>query len=408
MLFERVQVSVFRATAFFQIIRNFSRFGHIAAYVRHLTIRSAWDTSNLSASQASFLLQEGRRLGLSPLTDHPPDLVSDPVESKAILIDVLLCQVPAVRKLDVFLSQYLYLHEGVAPSVLSYTARLPDSYVLGSLQHIKLHSRSPNLSTDSFNRVSLTALLRHALAVTRLQVGFCDSNTPQGQGIIKNLLPELRDLHLFEGLAPDLTSVAKFCPRLQRFRIGAGAMASPSIGHFMSGYTAIMPGRDSTLNALLPLSTTLQDLDIDGSGLAILDIRAVSDMARFSGLRSLRWIFLRWPDGDNAMLLDKLPPAIESLCLEGKDMPVYDIGVLLRKRLRSGQLPGLRRFRYLLGYTELEPGMAETVAGLFEGTGVDCSPASLADDGGISTEARYFLWPEEREEEVEAESEDGD
>jgi len=98
------------------------------------------------------------------------------------------------------------------------------------------------------------------------------------------------------------------------------------------------------------------------------------------------------------MLLDKLPPAIESLCLGGEDMPIYDIGVLLRERLRSGQLPGLRRFRYLLVHTELEPGMAETVARLFEGTGVDCSPASLADDGGISTEAGYFLWPEEREE----------
>lgn len=394
LLFERVQVSVFRATAFFQIIRHFSRFGHVAACVRHLTVGSAWDTSNLSASQASFLLQEGRRLGLSPLPNYPPDLASNPVESKAILVDVLLCQVPALRKLDLFLSQYL--HEGVASSVLSYTTRLPDSYILGSLRHIKVHSRSPNWSANSFNRVSFTALLRHTPAVTCLQVGYCDGNAPQG--IIQNLLPKLQDLHLFEGLAPDLASVAKFCPHLQRFRIEAGATASPSIGHFMSSYTAIIPGRDSALNALLPLSTTLQDLNIDGSGLAILDIRAVSDMARFSSLRSLRWIFLRWPDGDNAMLLDKLPPAIESLCLGGEDMPIYDIGVLLRERLRSGQLPGLRRFRYLLVHTELEPGMAETVARLFEGTGVDCSPASLADDGGISTEAGYFLWPEEREE----------
>ncbi len=46
-----------------------------------------------------------------------------------------------------------------------------------------------------------------------------------------------------------------------------------------------------------------------------------------------------------------------------------DIGVLLRERLRSGQLPGLRCFRYLLVDTELEPGMAETIiARLFEGT----------------------------------------
>ncbi|KAK3901992.1 hypothetical protein C8A05DRAFT_15898, partial [Staphylotrichum tortipilum] len=148
MLFERVEVSIFRPTTFVQIIRHFSRFGHIAAYVRHLTIGSAWDASTLSASQASFLLQEGQRLGLSLLPDRLPDLVSDPVESKSMLIDVLLCQVPAVRKLVLSLSQHLYLCEGSAssvlsypawrpgsiPSVLSYAARLPDSFALGSLR----------------------------------------------------------------------------------------------------------------------------------------------------------------------------------------------------------------------------------------------------------------------------------
>jgi len=156
-------------------------------------------------------------------------------------------------------------------------------------------------------------------------------------------------------------------------------MASPSIGQFMRGISVAQPGRDSALNALLPLSTTLQDLDIDASGLAVLDIRAIPDMARFSGLRSLRWIFFRWPDGDNAMLLDKLPPAIESLCLGGPDMPVYDVALLLHERVRSGQLPGLRCFKYMLVRADLEPGMAEIVARLFEGTSVDCSPASSSD-----------------------------
>jgi hypothetical protein len=65
------------------------------------------------------------------------------------------------------------------------------------------------------------------------------------------------------------------------------------------------------LNELLPLRATLQSLDIDGSGIPIIDIRAVPDMSPFTALRSLRWIFPRRPDGDYATLFDKLPPAIE-------------------------------------------------------------------------------------------------
>ncbi|KAK3896983.1 hypothetical protein C8A05DRAFT_39466 [Staphylotrichum tortipilum] len=102
MLFERVKVSVFRPVAFIQIIRHFSRFGRLAAFVKHLTIGSGWDTSTLSASQASFLLQEGRRLGLKLLPDRLDP--SDQVKSSSMLIDVLLCQVLAVRKLVLSLS----------------------------------------------------------------------------------------------------------------------------------------------------------------------------------------------------------------------------------------------------------------------------------------------------------------
>ncbi len=82
-----------------------------------------------------------------------------------MLINVLLCQVPAVRKLVISLSQHLYLYEGSAPSVLSYGARLPDSFTLGSLRYIEAHSHNPELGGDSFERASLTALLRHASVV---------------------------------------------------------------------------------------------------------------------------------------------------------------------------------------------------------------------------------------------------
>jgi len=138
MLFERVKVSIFRPIAFVQIIRHFSRFGHLAGFVKHLAIGSAWDTSTLSASHVRFLLQEGRRLGLRLLPDCLDS--SDQVESMSVLIDVLLCQVHAVRKLVLSLSQYLYLHEESAPSLLSYAARLPDSFTLASLRCIETHS----------------------------------------------------------------------------------------------------------------------------------------------------------------------------------------------------------------------------------------------------------------------------
>ncbi|KAG7290354.1 hypothetical protein NEMBOFW57_000354 [Staphylotrichum longicolle] len=373
MLFERVEVSVFAPASFVQLIRHFSRFGHLATHVRYLTLGSVGDPSTLSASQASFLLQEGQRLGLKRLPERLD--LSDPVEPRSMLIDVLLCQVLTIRKLVISLPQHLYLQAFVSPRVLSYAARLPDSFTLGSLREIEAHSIDPELSADSFERASLTALIRLAPALTHLRVGFCDGTAPQG--IIQSPLPELQDLHLFEGMVEDLTAVAKFCPRLQRCRLGAGVATEPSKGQFYRGlYFDAQSNPHSPLNALLPLSATLHDLDVNPSGLLVLDIRALPYLAPFTALRSLRWTFYRWPDGDNTALLDKLlTPALESLCLGGPEMPVYDIAVLLHERVRSGRFPGLRRFQYLLVSKELEPGVADSIVSLFEGTGVTCGPA---------------------------------
>ncbi len=267
-----------------------------ATFVKHLTIGSAWDTSTLSAPQATFLLQEGRRLGLKPLPDSL-DSSSDwaQAESISVLIDVLLCQVLAIRKLVLSISRCLHPHKPFDAqfAVVSYAARLPDSLTFHSLRDIEAHSRHRYMYVDGPDRPSLTALLNHAPAVARLEVGYCDGTAPQG--LIQNPLPELQDLRLFEGFAVDLAAAAEFCPRLQRCRLGAGVLETPSTGLYNA--TAWWD-RESPLNALLPLSTSLEDLDIDGSGLAISDMKYIPHMAPFCGLRSLRWKFCsRWPGG---------------------------------------------------------------------------------------------------------------
>ncbi len=290
-----------------------------------------------------------------------PDWLDSPeqVESISVLIDVLLCQVLAVREIVLSL---VHLHREREPSLLSYAARGPDNFALGSLRHIEAHSQDPQSSGNTVDRASLTALLRHAPALRRLRVGFCGGMPPQE--IVQIVLPELRDLHLFEVLDMDLAVIAKGCPRLQSCRIGPGVMVSPSLAQKVRGISARHFSRGP---ALLPLRTTLQNLDIDTSNLTAQDGCALPDMNRFSALRSLRWIFSEWPHGDNALLLDKIPPVIESLCLGGPSMPVYDVEVLIHKRVLSGRLPGLRYFRYsMLEDTKLELGMVETVVRLFE------------------------------------------
>lgn len=267
--------------------------------------------------------------------------------------------------------------------VVSYTTWLPDDFTLGSLRHVESHAPTSASNPDgSLNKGSLAAVLRHVPAVTHLRVGHCED---MGfLDVIEGPLPELRDVQLLEGMFNDLIALATFCPRLQRCRLGADhrvlSKGAEMIQKAMEFFRfppeigdAYNTMADRNLKALLPLRFGLRDLDMDFHALFVPEVECLRRLSCFAALRSLRCVPGTWPSGDSTMLIDKLPPGIESLCLGGHGIPVYDITVLLHERVSDGRLPNLKSFRYTLVDEELEPEMAESIVKVFEGTDVDCA-----------------------------------
>ncbi len=175
MLYERVKVSIYRPVAFFQLVRYFSRSGYLALLAKELTINSSQGISALamSSSQSTFVLQEGQRLGLRCLSKNTR--LSHEIDS--MMIDVLLCQVPAIKKLTISLPQRPYSITRRFGPALSYVVRLPESFTLGSLRHIDAHPPYNILGEDGMNGAFLTALLRYTPAIALLRVGHVDPRT---------------------------------------------------------------------------------------------------------------------------------------------------------------------------------------------------------------------------------------
>ncbi|KAK3898970.1 hypothetical protein C8A05DRAFT_18527, partial [Staphylotrichum tortipilum] len=157
LVYQRVKISVNDPVAFVQLIGHFSLFGHYALLVKELCIEGHADCCDyesmvrknpglaLTASQVNFVLREGQRLGL----DLPPGGIDLSSQLESVLIDTLLCHVPAIKKLvlafprglgvyggmaKLFASPNDIIFNGVPDDVLSYAGRLPDSFSFHSLR----------------------------------------------------------------------------------------------------------------------------------------------------------------------------------------------------------------------------------------------------------------------------------
>ncbi|KAK3295267.1 uncharacterized protein B0H64DRAFT_432052 [Chaetomium fimeti] len=369
LLYRRVRVSIRKPAAFIRLIRRFSQFPGCAKLVSELTIHSGRAGSALSRSQKNFLFREAHRLGLRLLIGG--NGLSSQLES--ILIDVALCRLSTIRKLTLSLPGTTTTEEGQFPPPLNesdveshepfafrYANRFPAFFALSSLQRLEAYPMTFNeTATDKLHSESLAALLSRTPALTHLKIGRCDQGT-SGHGIIQNLLPQLRDIHLVDALDKDLAAIKTFCPQLERFRLGEdGRGCSPMQSIFMmlgitNSTSTLASGQPrpsitpSVFKALLPMKGTLHDFDLDCDTFRAQTIRDLTHLAHFRALRSLRLVFGTWPTGDNAALIRKLSPDLESLCLGGGEIPVYDIAVLLSERIREGRLSKLKRFEYTL------------------------------------------------------------
>ncbi len=238
------------------------------------------------------------------------------------------------------------------------------------------------MNKGRLQKESLAALLRHAPAVTHLRDGDCLDDGYCGMrlqdAIVQTDFPQLKDVQLSIFNEMDILSLANFCPRLERCRLEPDRKVYSEDAYEIHEYppdpsAAYAFIADRTLKALLPLRFALRDLDIDWDGCVASKVEDLCRLSNFDTLRSLRCVPGTWPPGDSARLIDKLPLGIESLCLGGKGIPVYDIALLLRERVSDGRLPKLKCFRFTLVDEKLESEMAESILRLFEGTNVDCA-----------------------------------
>ncbi len=336
MLYERVKVSIYRPVAFVQLVRHFSRSTHLGLLAKELTINSSQGISALpmSLSQSAFVLQEGQRLGLRCLPKNTG--LSHEIDS--VMIDVLLCQVPAIKKLTISLPQRPYSITGRFGPALSYAVRLPESFTLGSLRHIEAHPPYNLLGEDGMNGAFLTALLRHTPAVALLRVGPVDPRTPQE--IVQSSLPELWEAHLYDMRPTALGAFAKFCPQLQWCRTGP-RVAHPPARCVLNRNLKTPPG-------LLPLTFPLRVLDIGCylSSPSVTELELLYGLPWFRSLWYFHFHFGEWSPYIPAMLIDNLPPTLDSFCVGGFGVPIYDVAVLLHRRLSHGRLPNLKSFTY--------------------------------------------------------------
>lgn len=399
LLYQRVSVSIRKPAAFIRLIRHFSRFPEYAVLVKDLTIDSDTAGSFLSTSQRDFLVQEAYRLGLE-LSLGPDGLL---FQFGSILIDVALCQLSTIRELKLLLPWTTRIEEEWHPipptavDLLSgaawfkYASRFPTSFVLGSLQRLEVYPRDFKISHDAkLHKESLTALLRHTPALTYLMIGLCGHRQAGYRGIIQNPLLHLKDIHLADAVDKDLTAVQSFCPRLERFRLGLKDRSFSQAQGILMTIDLFMDSSckfeepqffatPALLKTLLPVKETLSDFDLGCGTFCAKTIEELDQLSQFEALRPLRLVFKDWPAGDNAALINKFPPRLESLCLGAIDIPVDDIAILLIARIRDGRLPNLKRFEYtLLVFLESHPfpaggkGISQEAASALKECGVRC------------------------------------
>ncbi|KAG7291246.1 hypothetical protein NEMBOFW57_001258 [Staphylotrichum longicolle] len=405
LLYECLNVSIYHPRSFMRLIEHFSQFGNRAALVKELNIGTSKVPEAdmliecaISAATVNFLLREANRLGLQ-LPPGGIDL-SDSLES--LLIDVILCQVPTVQKLVLSLSWTmsaerlaslncgLFIFAGDPASdfmALRYATRLPKTFTLTSLRRLEARPSKGQRQTilSKIHRESLTALLYHAPALTHLQIGQYEEQQPGG--ILQDFLPELKSIHLDEASDLDLAAIARFCPKLEKCRIGPELSRDLSYNDWAIGSVTpqmmFSPGTpppsimNCLMKLLLPSRATLRELNVEWDKAGFLTAQQLAPhLSRFTNLQSLRLVLWQWPKGGNAsaMMIDSLPASIESLCLGGRGIPVCDIAVLLCQRFGEGRFPGLKRFRYRPRIREERTlGLEEKVVETFKGTGVDCA-----------------------------------
>ncbi|KAK3899221.1 hypothetical protein C8A05DRAFT_37172 [Staphylotrichum tortipilum] len=382
-LYKSVKVSMNNPAAFVDLVRRLTEFPEFGAAVKDVVIEEGKEKSaSLTPAHLDYIYEQATKAGLRwlPTTDDQRML-----EAGWVLIDLLLVRIPKVQKLEIAVSR-LY-----SPDVKAdFGHRLPDSVILDSLKFLAAHP--PNDAYPDMSKKSLVALLRHTPALTHLQIGYCERQ--DCGGIIQTPLPKLRDLHLAEGPAVDCADLAKFCPNLERLRIGEDSrnvriLATDTMFQTLDYVRTLDPkempeslppwiaNRDFSLERLLhnllPLAPTLRELDIDWDVMAVTNTECFEILSEFRALRHLRLVFGRWPVGENERIVNTLPPVLRTLCLGGQGIRVEEIGQLVRARMREGKLPVFELFEYTPVSQEMEPDLPLQLRRMFRGTQVDCS-----------------------------------
>ena len=383
-LYQRVRVSVNKPGAMVDLVRRLAEFPEFGAAVKDVRFDDDGEDRPrpLTPAQLDYIFEQATKAGLQGL---PTTDAQRKIEAPWVLIDLLLLRVPKVRKLVLAVPRLPNFSVRA-----DFGARLPESVVFNSLKYLAAHP--PDGGYPGLSKRALIALLRHTPALTHLQVGYCDRQ--DCGGLIQTALPELRDQHLAEGPTVDCAELARFCPKLERLRLGEDGhsvliLATDSMFKALDYVRTLNPGAmatsmplwmsqldfslDRLLRNLLPLAGTLRELDIDWDVMVVTHMECFNLMSEFRALRSLRLVFGRWPVGENRYIIDKLPPTLRSLCLGGQGIRVAEVARLVRARMRTGELPALRSLEYTPVCQEAEPGLPRELSRLFQGTPVCCA-----------------------------------
>jgi hypothetical protein len=377
LLYRSVRVWIDEPSVFVGLIRHFSRVPDEAGLVRDINILGhpgrgslRAEELRLSSNQAAFLSCEASRLGIQV---SGPDC-TETVSTASLLIDVLLCQVSNIRKLTIREPNI-----GPSPEVpmgLDYATRLPGNLVFESLQHVETLPPIPH-PMSGMHASSLAALLRRTPALTHLRVGRCSRDT---SSIIPCPLPQLENLLVVDASAEVLDGVARFCPQLKRVQFVEDTFEVTPEAFRAGDYPDYGKGKPiaDALKSLLPLSSTLRDLAIHWESHVPVTYESLDLLFRFDALQSLDLVIGIWPPGDSGMFISRLPRGIRSLRVLSHDgMPVEDMAQLLSERVRDGDMPGFKTFRYsmVLPWSrdpkDSEEAREERIASCFSGTGVE-------------------------------------
>lgn len=385
--YRRVVVSIANIDVALQVITRLAPPTGYGELVRDLTIDSREMRASRShaerLSALGCLILESQRLRLRP---GPNDL-TDPLRFKGVLIDVILCQVPNVRKL--FLSIYSGTplpSDPPQPSVvgsapiaeakpveLLYGTRFPEGMIFTQLHD--LETRPPWAWPCRYvrcSRASISAILRRAPALTRLMIWPLEATL---NPIQMCRMPRLSEVFVMDNQPADVATIARNAGQLRHFCIRTFHQAP---GPLQIVNPSFQPVTFSFINAhiylrpILSARGTLTQLCIRIDHLYVGSLRGWGMfLSKFTALRRLYLVTATWPlDYRNQELIDRLPPSLEYLYLGEGQLPLYRLAILLNDRVKRGRFPNLKWFVRIVRCTEIRAELDSRIVSALQPSGI--------------------------------------